>query len=168
MTDKVAALISKVTVNSPVFTDEVFSPTLINYFFGKNGTGKSTIAKLIGKTDATEWHQGATPEDYKLLVYNEEYIQDNIQSYGNIPGVFTITKQNATVKAAIDKKFAEVRTKSERKTEIGRQLTKLDEKLKTQLNSLLKDVWGNTESIRKVKYPSTQSGFVSNRQKFAT
>ena len=73
MTDKVAALISKVTVNSPVFTDEVFSPTLINYFFGKNGTGKSTIAKLIGKTDATEWHQGATPEDYKLLVYNEEY-----------------------------------------------------------------------------------------------
>ena len=56
----------------------------------------------------------------KLGNWCEEYIQDNIQSYGNIPGVFTITKQNATVKAAIDKKSAEVRTKSERKTEIGR------------------------------------------------
>ena len=97
MKDKVAALISKVTVNSPVFNSEVFSPTLINYFFGKNGTGKSTIAKLIGKPDTTEWQTGINPEEYELLVYNEEYIQDNIQSYGNIPGVFTITDRKSVV-----------------------------------------------------------------------
>ena len=58
MTEKVSALIGKVTVNSPVFQNEFFSPTLINYFFGKNGTGKSTIAKLIGKPEATEWSPG--------------------------------------------------------------------------------------------------------------
>ena len=85
MTEKVSALISKVTVNSPVFQNEVFSPTLINYFFGKNGTGKSTIAKLISKPEATEWSPEFSPEDYEFQVYNEEFIQENIQSYGNIP-----------------------------------------------------------------------------------
>lgn len=166
MTDKVSALISKVTVNSPVFSGEAFSPTLINYFFGKNGTGKSTIAKLIGKTDSTEWTMGVAPEDYELLVYNEEYIQDNIQNYGNIPGVFTITKQNASVKAAVDKKSAEVRAKSERKLEIDRELIKLDNDSDKQFGSLMDKVWKKTEAIRKAKYPSTQAGFASNRQKF--
>ena len=122
MTEKVSALISKVTVNSPVFQNEVFSPTLINYFFGKNGTGKSTIAKLIGKPEATEWSPDISPEDYELQVYNEEFIQENIQSYGNIPGVFTITKQNATVKAEVDKKTSELRILSEKKAAASKKL----------------------------------------------
>lgn len=88
MTEKVSALIGKVTVNSPVFQSEVFYPTLINYFFGKNGTGKSTIAKSIGKPETTGWSPDISPENYEFQVYNEEFIQENIQSYGNIPGVF--------------------------------------------------------------------------------
>lgn len=115
MNEKVSALIGKVTVNSPVFQSEIFSPTLINYFFGKNGTGKSTIAKLIGKPETTKWDSGISPEDYELLVYNEEFIQENIQSYGNIPGVFTITKQNAAVKAEADKKTSELKAFSDKK-----------------------------------------------------
>lgn len=166
MKDKVAALISKVTVNSPVFNSEVFSPTLINYFFGKNGTGKSTIAKLIGKPDITEWQTGINPEEYELLVYNEEYIQDNIQSYGNIPGVFTITKQNAAVKAAVDKKSAEVRTQSERKVAIGNDIVKFQAQSQAKDSSLLKTLWDKTETLRKRKYPATQAGFTKNRQKF--
>lgn len=100
---KVSTGIKKVTIDSPVFSGEVFEPTLINFFFGKNGTGKSTIAKEMGKSGSVEWcadNQG----DYEVLIYNEEYIQENVQSYGNIPGVFTITKQNAQIKADADKK----------------------------------------------------------------
>ena len=123
MTEKVSALIKKITVNSPVFSNEVVLPTLINYFFGKNGTGKSTIAKLIGKPGTTEWLPGISLDDYELQVYNEEFIRENIQSYGNIPGVFTITKQNATVKAEVDKKTSELRTLSEKKAAIGTVLT---------------------------------------------
>lgn len=32
MNEKVSSLIGKVTVNSPVFQSEIFSPTLINFF----------------------------------------------------------------------------------------------------------------------------------------
>ena len=52
---KVSTGIKKVTIDSPVFSGEVFEPTLINFFFGKNGTGKSTIAKEMGKSGSVEW-----------------------------------------------------------------------------------------------------------------
>lgn len=103
MINKVKTAIQKITLNEHTFSGVMFEPTLINFFFGNNGTGKSTIAKNIGLPAATEWVTGAAASDYDLLVYNEEFIINNIQSYGNIPGVFTITKQNAAIKAEVDK-----------------------------------------------------------------
>ena len=167
MKEKVSALIGKITVNSPVFQNETFSPTLINYFFGKNGTGKSTIAKLIGRPETTEWHSGITPGDYELQVYNEEFIQENIQSYGNIPGVFTITKQNAAVKAEADKKAADLKTLSDRKTAIGKKITEKNGQLDSLLDNLMSALWEKSEAIRKA-YPETQTGFTKNRRKFVT
>lgn len=167
MKEKVPALIEKVTINSPVFNNEVFLPTLINYFFGKNGTGKSTIAKLIGKTGTTEWRSNISPENYELQVYNEEFIQENIQSYGNIPGVFTITKQNATVKAEVDKKTSELRTLSEKRDAIGKKITDNKSQLEKLMTDIVTKLWDATEATRKA-YPETQVGFTKSRQKFAS
>ncbi len=165
MKDKVPALIERVTVNSPVFSNEVFFPTLINYFFGKNGTGKSTIAKLIGKPETTEWLPGISLDDYELQVYNEEFIRENIQSYGNIPGVFTITKQNATVKSEIDKKTSELRTLAEKKAAIGKKITDSQSQLEKLTANIVAKLWDMTEATRKT-YPETQAGFTKSRQKF--
>ena len=165
MKEKVSAPISKVTVNSPVFSNESFSPTLINYFYGRNGTGKSTIAKQIGKSESTKWASAAIPGDYELLVYNEEFIQENIQSYGNIPGVFTITKQNADIKAEVDRKTAESKKATDKKTETANAITDAQNKLTKLLNDLISTAWTKTESLRKA-YPETQTGFTRDKGKF--
>lgn len=109
MENRIKTAIKKITLNDHTFSGVSFEPTLINFFFGNNGTGKSTLAKNIGVPAATEWIPGAASGDYELMVYNEEFIINNIQSYGNIPGVFTITQQNAKIKAEVDKKAAEKR-----------------------------------------------------------
>lgn len=165
MKEKVPAPINKVTVNSPVFKSEVFSPTLINYFYGKNGTGKSTIAKQIGKTESTVWTSGAIPKDHEILLYNEEFIQENIQSYGNIPGVFTITKQNADIKAEVDRKSSEAKSAADKKKEISNAIVKANDKLTALLGDLTNTVWSMTEAIRKA-YPETQVGFTRDKSKF--
>ena len=165
MREKVPAPISKVTVSSPVFSREVFSPTLINYFYGRNGAGKSTVAKQIGKSEATEWAPGVVPKDYELLVYNEEFIQENIQSYGNIPGVFTITKKDADIKAEVDKKTAESQKATAKKTEIIHAVTAAQNKLSKLQNDLANTVWTKTEALRKA-YPETQTGFTRDKIKF--
>ena len=143
---KVSTGIKKVTINSPVFSGEVFEPTLINFFFGKNGTGKSTIAKEMGKSGSVEWcadNQG----DYEVLIYNEEYIQENVQSYGNIPGVFTITKQNAQIKADADKKASEARELSGKASEASRAATDAENNLNAEKQRFEKDLWAKNRRI---------------------
>ena len=39
--------IDKVTVSGPPFYGESFVPTNVNFLFGKNGSGKSTISRTI-------------------------------------------------------------------------------------------------------------------------
>ena len=162
---KVSTGIKKVTIDSPVFSGEVFEPTLINFFFGKNGTGKSTIAKEMGKSGSVEWcadNQG----DYEVLIYNEEYIQENVQSYGNIPGVFTITKQNAQIKADVDKKTSEARELSVKASEASCAATDAENNLNAEKQRFEKDLWIKTEEYRK-KYSLTLKGFNNSKNKFA-
>ena len=139
---KVSTGIKRVTIDSPVFSGEVFEPTLINFFFGKNGTGKSTIAKEMGKSGSVEWcvdNQG----DYEVLIYNEEYIQ----SYGNIPGVFTITKQNAQIKADADKKASEARELSGKASEASHAATDAANNLNAEKQRFEKDLWAKNRRI---------------------
>jgi hypothetical protein len=80
---------------------------MINFFYGKNGTGKSTLAKAFkdGRAELT-WEGDPYPES-RILIYNEDFIVKNVQSYGNIPGVFTISEVNARKKQEADEKAAQ-------------------------------------------------------------
>ena len=113
-------------MSQPLATDNIRNVVLL----GHAGTGKSTLAKNIGVPTTTEWVPGAAPADYELMVYNEEFIIDNIQSYGNIPGVFTITQQNAEIKAEVDKKNSALRDLHAKIKGSGEAIAKEQEKQK--------------------------------------
>lgn len=83
------------------------TPTLINYFFGNNGTGKSTIGRAIKVDNGVVWRTGKSVSDYSVLVYNDEFIRANLQSYRNLPGVFTVNEVNITIQKKVDAKMAE-------------------------------------------------------------
>ena len=165
MENRIKTAIQKIILNDHTFSGVSFEPTLINFFFGNNGTGKSTLAKNIGVPAATEWVPGATPVDYELMVYNEEFIINNIQSYGNIPGVFTITQQNAEIKAEVDKKTAEKRALDANVKSIDGTITDEMEKQKKVDAAYEKSIWDMTEAIR-TRYKETQSGYTRDKKKF--
>ena len=88
--------------------DEAFEPSLINFFYGKNGTGKSTLAKCFEDEypdHFLEYRDNVELKNYEVLTYNREYIKNNIQSLGNIPGVFMLSETSGNVQNEIlDKK----------------------------------------------------------------
>ena len=165
MSDRVKTAIKKVTLNDHTFSGVEFKPTLINFFFGKNGTGKSTIAIDIGNPAMTEWVAGSAPTDYSLMVYNELFIKENIQSYGNIPGVFTITKQNADIKAKVDKLTREKAELEAKAKSLSATITAEEEKQQRIDAAYEKTIWDTTESLRK-QYKETQVGYTRDKQKF--
>ncbi len=88
-----------------------------NYFFGSNGTGKTTISKVIADSSQFPecnivWENGLVMEK---RVYNRDFVLRNFDQ--KIPGVFTLGEQEVdtkekigTAKAEIDKLYGEIKT----------------------------------------------------------
>lgn len=110
MADKMTSAIEKISLDGATFenTGTIVVPSYINFFFGRNGAGKSTLAETIASHDeAITWRKGVTRADYDVLVYNQEFIDRNFSSYGNLPGVITIHEQNIEVQEQIELKKKE-------------------------------------------------------------
>ena len=166
MQKKIQTEITKVTLNSPIFTNKSFYPTLVNFIYGTNGTGKSTISRLMDQKDYPGLEFKQPKDDAVIMVYNEDYIRENVQSYGNIPGVFTLTRQNAVKKKEIDD-ATDAQKKLQPKMEHAAQdLEKNKGDQTDREKKAIADVWKETTEFRKDKYPDTQTGYKNDTKKF--
>ena len=160
-------IITKVTLNDATFknTGAHFEPTYINYFFGNNGTGKSTIAKSIKDGTGVSYASGKAPEDCLVLLYDQDFIDANLRNFNKLPGVFTINAQNVEIQEQIDAKVgeqSEARTlSSSASSEKEKKITEKGE-LETQL---YKDCWDKTADLRE-EFEQTQEGMRGSKQKF--
>lgn len=170
MNTKMPAAIEKITLNAATFSGITVEPTLINFFYGNNGTGKSTIAKVIDPKDAATgqsmdltWKQGKSPDDYSVLVYNQEFVNANFRDYGTLKGVFTVGEENIGIQTEVAKKTAE-RSEQER---LNGESTAAKERKEVErtasLDGFQATCWDKTKSIRD-EFDATQSGFKRKAQ----
>jgi wobble nucleotide-excising tRNase len=104
---KYKSAIEKITLNAATFSGETVEPSYINFFFGNNGTGKSTIASAIDSQNGLTWGQNSSAERYEILVYNRDFAEMNISNLSYIPGVFSMGEKNIQIAEEIDKKKKE-------------------------------------------------------------
>lgn len=76
----------------------------LNFIFGSNGTGKSTIGRLIAEPSAfpscsITW-KGGTPME--TLVYNREFVDRNFKPSEALKGVFTLGEKDIDTLNAIE------------------------------------------------------------------
>ncbi len=109
MADKIKSEIVRIDLTDASYKDShaYIVPTYVNFFFGNNGAGKSTIAKAIKGGVGLSYAPGRSAADYWPLVYNQEFIDENFRSYRNMRGVFTLNAKNAEVQEQIDEATAE-------------------------------------------------------------
>ena len=96
MTDKRTAAIVEICPSKKSFegNSQIIYPTLVNYFYGRNGAGKSTIAEAIQNNDGIKWEPGKSAADFDLKVYNQRYIDENFTDYQGLTGRLIFHKAN--------------------------------------------------------------------------
>lgn len=149
MNEKITSAITKVSLNQATFLNKSFTPSYINFLFGKNGCGKSTVAKVLkDKTDMV-WDTGHSSNDYLMLVYNEDFINKNIASYSGMPGVFTISEQNAQIQKDIEDATAELGIAQTTLKNASESLSKQEILLNKQQDTFQTICWEKTKDFRK-------------------
>ena len=114
MQRKVPSAITNITLNRATFTDvPIDELTFVNFFYGNNGAGKSSIAHAIAEDDGIVWADGKTADDYDVLVYNQDFINDNFVNYGDLKGVFIFGEEDIEAKKKIADLTEEKKQKSE-------------------------------------------------------
>ena len=104
-----------------------------NYIFGANGTGKTTISRIVANSAKfphclLSW-KGETP--LETIVYNRDFVSANFHECDELPGIFTLGDTDAkaiqdiaTAKADPDKE----KSRAHRTYELDRALLELSRK----------------------------------------
>lgn len=119
---------------SRIFLDKVatyigveFAPSKVNYIYGGNGTGKTTISKVIANKAVypnciVEFEDDALDK----CVYNRDFVREHFSQSSSVKGIFTLGKDTKDAQEFIDNK-------------------------KTELDQLTQNIKGNQDKIKKLE-----------------
>ena len=82
----------------------------INFFYGSNGSGKTTISRVIANEDeysdcTVNWRGG---NKLQTFVYNRDFVEINFNSDSELKGIFTLGEKNEADLKAIEDARVEV------------------------------------------------------------
>ena len=91
MSEKKVSAIQAVTLNTATFENEPFTPTYINFFYGKNGAGKTSLGRQLGEGAGIQWADGEVPANYEICLYNQDFIDQHFRTLDRLRGVFSLS-----------------------------------------------------------------------------
>jgi wobble nucleotide-excising tRNase len=135
--------IAKVATYGPI-PQPMAALAKLNFIFGMNGAGKTTITRLIENPVAypqssLEWKNG-TP--LQAMVYNRDFVERNFNAVAKLKGVFTLGDADPAHIAAVEAKKAELEAATAKLQGWEKTLSGADNKpgMRDELGSLESDL----------------------------
>ncbi|MGL4951751.1 MAG: AAA family ATPase, partial [Mycoplasma sp.] len=125
-----------------------------NFIFGRNGSGKSTISKLLinnRESDTVEW----TGEKCGIHVFNSEFIESNMQE--DLRGIYTISKNNINIKSSINEKENEKEKLILENNRIEEEILNQKKEINQKKESSKNELWLRYKKLcEEIKYAHNQ------------
>ena len=112
--------------------------------YGLNGTGKSTFSDFMYDMTNPRYKdckvEGLRSTD-QVLVYNQQFIQDNFYETEDINGIFTLSKENKTAKMIIDKANEKIKELLAEKVRLETEIKECKSKYQKQVEGYQNEIW---------------------------
>lgn len=150
MQGKASSAITKITLNRATFANvPVNELSFVNFFYGNNGAGKSSVARAIAENEGISWTDGKSANDFDVLVYNQDFINKNFTNYGNLKGVFIFGEEDIDAKEKIAELTEQRQHKSDERMTVLDEYAKKTEALSEALTSFQSACFSKTTEVRK-------------------
>ncbi len=143
-------MISKVYLNGvATYRNGInFKPKKINFVYGANGTGKSTISKVLYgekgmETCEIEWEPG---EKEEVIVYNRSFVKRNFESSTELKGIFTLGEESIDIQKDIKEKRKEIDLHEQQKNTIQNNILKIEKEIDDLKSVLEQKCWETQKS----------------------
>jgi wobble nucleotide-excising tRNase len=157
-------MISKIKVSNIASYDEtgieIDNLKKINFIYGANGSGKTTISNLLADNKnsypdcSIEWkHQ----QEMDTLVYNKKFRDENFNNT-SISGIFTLGKATVEEKKIIEYKRKELEEVKSRKTTKKRTLEDRKEERGKKEDSFRESIWTDIHKKYKLNFKEAFKG----------
>ena len=123
------------TYKSPI----IINPKKINFFYGSNGSGKTTISNILGQyvySSKSEIVQSNT-SDTKILVYNKKFVQENFKNSNEIKGIFTLGEGQINIEEKMNQFNKTLKDKEEKLSKNENNRNKIFKDLDLEKKSLM-------------------------------
>lgn len=142
----------------------------INYIFGSNGTGKTTISEFLRNSNdqkyfscSIEWKRGGS--NFDIFVYNRHFVEENFNIHNDIKGIFTLGKESVEILSLIDKKRKDVEKHKERIESLNNNIKEKKEQLESLKINFMNQCWDLKQRYGEI-FQEAFSGLRNNKKKF--
>jgi len=139
-------MISSITIkNIASYKEETSLATdkKINLIYGLNGTGKTTLSNFLKDKNHLRFNDCKIlgGDTAKLLVYNQEFINENFYEKDDLKGVFTVSAENAIAEGNIKDAQEEIENLKSNETLKNEELKKIQDKKEDKKSTVTKNIW---------------------------
>ncbi len=115
----------------------------INLIYGLNGVGKSTISNYLYRPVESRFSKCSTtnPKQLPILVYNQQFIQDNFVEQDSLKGIFSLSKENKEAQSKIDQATLVKKQLEDDLSQKDGEKKQLDSSFNIQKQQAIDSVW---------------------------
>ena len=160
--DKEQAAITEIKVREKSYKDnpQTVHPTYVNFFFGKNGAGKSSVAEAMkDPRNLTVKETGALAK-HKLCIFDQDFINTHTD-YDRVKGVFTLGEIKVEILAKIKANEDKIEKLSAESGELAEQKEKKETERDGLKPALQAECLKLTSTLR-TKFKDALSGWSKN------
>jgi wobble nucleotide-excising tRNase len=149
-------MISSLTIKNVATYDNINGVTIndlkkVNFFFGFNGSGKSTISKYLRNLSLAAPKQsqkfnsclniGYDNSLHQILTFNEDFIEENFRRSADLKGVFSLNQANAAIDQQITDEEAAIQASEILQSKYQSKIDGLEANKRTKNDALLNHCW---------------------------
>lgn len=150
-------------------TQVSFQPSTINFIYGSNGVGKSTLTKVISgeMTSSACSVQWDSTEHEEVVAYDHDFIKKNYSESADLPGIFSLGKENVELRKAIQKLGNDIAQKENEISHYNTTLKDMQLKYKKTLSELDDACWDIQQKFSN-EFKEALIGYRAEKAKFRT